>query len=70
LRRVDPPVWRRSEVPADIKLGKLQRILQTVMGWTDSHLRAFRVGRETYGVPDPDPLFDPEEVKRMLKQVR
>jgi len=44
LRRVDPPVWRRSEVPADIKLGKLQRILQTVMGWTDS-------GSDTYRPP-------------------
>jgi len=54
LRHVAPPVWRRIEVPADIKLGKLHRILQATMGWTDSHLHAFRAGNTTYGVPDPD----------------
>jgi hypothetical protein len=54
LKHVAPPVWRRLEVPADIKLGRLHRILQVAMGWTDSHLHAFRAGRDTYGVPDPD----------------
>ncbi len=60
LRHIRPPIWRRIQVPADIKLGKLHHILQATMGWTDSHLHAFRVGHETYGVPDPDPLFDTE----------
>ena len=60
LKHIRPPVWRSIQVPADIKLGKLHRILQATMGWTDSHLHAFRVGHETYGVPDPDPLFDTE----------
>jgi len=60
LRHIRPPVWRRIQVPADIKLGKLHRILQAAMGWYDAHLHAFRVGHETYGVPDPDPLFDTE----------
>jgi hypothetical protein len=54
LRYIAPPVWRRIEVPADIKLGKLHRMLQAVMGWTDSHLHAFRIGRLSYGVPDPE----------------
>lgn len=54
LRHVKPPVWRRIEVPADIKLGKLHEVLQIAMGWTDSHLHGFRKGRESYGVPDPD----------------
>lgn len=54
LRHSHPPIWRRIEVPADTKLGKLHRILQTSMGWTDSHLHAFRVKGETYGVPDPE----------------
>lgn len=52
LRYVAPPIWRRIEVPADVKLGRLHRILQVVMGWTDSHLHAFRVGRTSYGVPN------------------
>jgi hypothetical protein len=54
LRHVAPPIWRRIEVPADIKLGKLHRVLQIAMGWTDSHLHAFRVGHESYGIPDPE----------------
>ncbi len=60
LRHIRPPLWRRIQIPADTKLGKLHRILQAAMGWYDAHLHAFRVGRETYGVPDPDPLFDTE----------
>lgn len=60
LRHVAPPIWRRIEVPGDIKLGKLHRVLQATMGWYDAHLHAFRVGHTTYGVPDPDALFDME----------
>jgi hypothetical protein len=54
LRHVAPSVWRRIEAPADIKLGKLHRVLQIAMGWTDSHLHAYRIGGATYGVPNPD----------------
>ena len=54
LNHIKPPVWRRVQVPGEIKLGKLHRILQAAMGWTDSHLHAFRIGNENYGVPDPD----------------
>jgi hypothetical protein len=54
LRYVSPPVWRRIEVSGDTKLGKLHRILQAVMGWTDSHLHAFRTGHDVYGVPNRD----------------
>ena len=53
LRHVKPPVWRRIEVPADIKLGKLHEVLQIAMGWMNSHLHGFRKGHESYGVPDP-----------------
>ncbi|MHB8254776.1 MAG: plasmid pRiA4b ORF-3 family protein [Acidiferrobacter sp.] len=54
LRHVAPPVWRRIEVPGDIKLGKLHRVLQIAMGWTDSHLHAYHMGGATYGTPDPE----------------
>ena len=49
-----PPIWRRIQVPSDINLGKLHRILQVVMGWTDSHLHQFIMGGTYYGEPDPD----------------
>lgn len=54
LRGSKPPIWRRIQVPGDISLGKLHRILQIVMGWTDSHLHQFIVGRTYYGQPDPN----------------
>ncbi len=54
LRHIAPPIWRRIEVPGDITLGRLHKILQAAMGWTDSHLHAFRAGDATYGVPDPE----------------
>lgn len=54
LQYINPPVWRRIEVPGDIRLGKLHRILQSAMGWSDSHLHAFRIGKTAYGIPDPD----------------
>ena len=54
LQYTNPPIWRRIEVPGDIKLGKLHRILQVAMGWCDSHLHTFRIGKTVYGIPDPD----------------
>ena len=54
LRHVAPPIWRRIEVPGDIRLGKLHRVLQIAMGWTDSHLHAYHMGGATYGTPDPE----------------
>ncbi|MDX1251210.1 MAG: plasmid pRiA4b ORF-3 family protein [Gammaproteobacteria bacterium] len=60
LRHTRPPIWRRVQVKGDTKLGKLHRIVQEAMGWTDSHLHAFRIGRTVYGVPDPDFIDDIE----------
>ena len=54
LKGSKPPIWRRILVASDTRLGKLNRILQDVMGWTDSHLHQFIVGQTYYGVPDPD----------------
>ena len=54
LRNIRPPIWRRIEVPRDISLYQLHRILQIVMGWTDSHLHQFQRGRTTYGTSDPE----------------
>ncbi len=37
-----------------MKLPRVSRALIAAMGWTDTHLHAFRVGRTSYGVPDDD----------------
>jgi hypothetical protein len=45
-----PPIWRRIQVE-DCTLDKLHEHIQTAMGWTNSHLHHFRIGRQQYGDP-------------------
>lgn len=54
LKWSNPPIWRHLLVRGDTRLGKLHLILQVAMGWWDEHLHAFRIGNETYGIPDPE----------------
>ena len=49
-----PPIWRRLLVPAELTLGQLHEVLQVAMGWENCHLHEFRIGRQRFGVPDPD----------------
>ena len=49
-----PPIWRRLLVPAGLTLEVLHDVLQLAMGWTDSHLHEFRIGKKRFGKPDPD----------------
>jgi hypothetical protein len=54
LRHVEPPVWRAVRVPADAPLVVLHEVLQTTLGWTNSHLHEFRVGDIRFGILDTD----------------
>jgi len=47
----EPPIWRRVEVPAEMTLTDLHAVIQAAMGWTNSHLYQFHVGRETIDGP-------------------
>ena len=51
LLGTSPPVWRRMLVPRDITLRNLHRTLQTVMGWTNSHLHQFVLQRQKFSDP-------------------
>ncbi|MGI4896769.1 MAG: plasmid pRiA4b ORF-3 family protein [Janthinobacterium lividum] len=42
LDDVKPPIWRRLEVASDLSLEEFHDVLQVAMGWTNSHLHAFR----------------------------
>jgi len=48
LRYSEPIIWRRILVNSNILLVDLHRILQTVMGWTNSHLHLFSDNRNEY----------------------
>lgn len=54
LQVVRPPIWRRLIIPGQWHLGRVHGVLQTAMGWTDSHLHQFDVDGRRFGVPDPD----------------
>ena len=58
LRDVEPANRRRILIPSNITLHRLHLILQEVMGWTNSHLYRFEIGKEEYGEPDPDNEFN------------
>lgn len=64
LDGIDPPIWRRFQVPAEITLARLHDVIQAVMGWENGHLYAFTVGNKEYqsrtdpmGFPLPDPIW-------------
>jgi hypothetical protein len=48
LLDIEPEIWRRFVVPANITLDRLHDVIQIVMGWTDSHLYTFTIGKKGY----------------------
>jgi len=71
LTNIRPPIWRRLLVPADCTMDALHCTIQTAMGWTDTHLYAFRTTERRIEIPDPDDMwdaevFDPDPVHQAL----
>lgn len=62
LAHIRPAIWRRVVVPDTITLAALHQVIQTAMGWTNSHLHEFEIGGVRYGMPDPDSPFDDEAI--------
>lgn len=60
LMELTPAIWRRVLVPRDIMLADLHHVIQIAMGWEDSHLHEFEIGRKRYGPMLDDP-FGPDE---------
>ena len=68
LQQIKPLIWRRILVPETITLPKLHSILQWTMGWTNSHLHEYQIGRRRYGMLDDegfddDPPLDERRVR-------
>lgn len=75
LRGTKPPIWRRLQVPGNANLGWLHAVLQTAMGWTNSHLHHFLTSEARYSDPrcNEDIGFgeqpDRDEAKAALMQI-
>jgi len=56
LRDLKPAIWRRVLVPQSVTLAKLHQVIQIAMGWTNSHLHEFTIGRIRYGMPSRESI--------------
>jgi hypothetical protein len=54
LLETQPSIWRRFQVPDTTTLHDLHLILQSIMGWTNSHLYQFLINDNYYLEPHPD----------------
>ncbi|MFZ1730822.1 MAG: DUF1186 domain-containing protein [Bacteroidota bacterium] len=64
LKDIDPPIWRRIQVPARYSLWDLHVAVQDAMGWLDYHLHAFRFPGEEWlgkeiGIPLDNQVDEP-----------
>lgn len=69
----DPLIWRRVQVPGSLNLSQFHEVIQHSMGWTDSHMHQFLVGKISYeptgkqNIPRESKRFD--EVKYKLHEL-
>ena len=51
---IRPAIWRKFQVESDITLKRLAATILIVMGWTNSHLHQFGIGKKRYGIPQEE----------------
>lgn len=44
----DPAIWRRIQVPGGYTLTQLHHVIQRSMGWSNSHIHQFLIGKISY----------------------
>jgi pRiA4b ORF-3-like protein len=54
LDEVRPLVRRRVQVPGEVSLAMLHEVVQSAVGWTNSHLHEFEIAGRRYGMSNPD----------------
>lgn len=54
LNESKPKIWRRLLIPSDLLLSDFHKVIQTSMGWTNSHLHQFIKDDTFYTVKMPD----------------
>jgi hypothetical protein len=69
LKGSTPKIWRRVLVPADFNFYELHYVIQFSMGWTNSHLHQFIVGRRDRCISIPfEDGFDNEGMEEAQGQ--
>jgi hypothetical protein len=63
LRNIQPEIWRRLLVPAEVPLGVLHEAIQVAFGWHNSHLHDFLIGNVRFGMADvEEEIFCVDEI--------
>ncbi|MDI3520892.1 plasmid pRiA4b ORF-3 family protein [Anaerophaga thermohalophila] len=74
LEDIEPLIWRRLQIPADLFLHDFHKVLQTTMGWENQHLHLFRKGKKLFGMADDEwngnPLFQDYTIVRVNDLLR
>lgn len=50
----EPKIWRKISIPSDLLLSDFHKVIQTTMGWTNSHLHQFIKDENFYAEKHPD----------------
>lgn len=53
LNDIKPKIWRSVLIPSDLTLHDFHRVIQSSMGWTNSHLYRFSAEGTSYMLPEP-----------------
>jgi hypothetical protein len=56
LLGIKPKIWRRVLIQSDILLSDFHKVIQTSMGWTNSHLHQFIKNEVLYSERIPDDI--------------
>ena len=68
LKGIQPPIWRRIQVPENFTFWDFHVAIQDVMGWEDCHSNEFEMVnphtglKEEIGIPDEDIRWDDREI--------
>lgn len=57
LLGIKPKIWRRVLIQSDILLSDFHKVIQTSMGWTNSHLHQFIKNEVLYSERIPDDIL-------------
>jgi hypothetical protein len=69
IEGIDPPIWRRLEVPAFVTLARLHGAIQRAFAWTNSHLHVFEIGGERIAIPYDLEQFTEGQITRSARLV-
>lgn len=64
MKSIKPPIWRRIQVPGNITLYRLHKILQVAMSWYNYHLYQFIIDGTYYSNPDDEGLMEVKNAQR------